>query len=132
VAFVLPLLLAGCSALGVPLQETPAAGAEPSYNLLIANQLKSLFKDHASSYEAFEIAGLRWVNTLKGWSWLACVRFQDHGHRRVYALFIKDGVVIDNRYAVETDACDAQAYSPFDLATGALRPTSIGVQEPLY
>ena len=134
-ALLLALVLPGCSGLALPQQEMPApaptAGADPSYHTLVAKELKSLFKDPAS-YQAFEISGYRWVHAVKGWSWLTCVRFQDHGHRRSYALFIKDGTVIDNRYAVETDACDGQTYSPFDPATGELRPADIGVEQPLY
>jgi hypothetical protein len=57
-----------------------------------------------------------------GWSWITCVRFQDRGHSRTYALFLQSGKVIEGRYAVETDACGAQAYAPFALMTGGLQP----------
>jgi hypothetical protein len=43
-----------------------------------------------SAFEDFEISGPRWVHPLKGWSWLACVHFTDHGHVRSYALFIQN------------------------------------------
>lgn len=119
--------LPGCSDVALPLEEAPASAADPGYNELVANHLKTAFKDRAS-YDAFEISGFRWVHSLKGWAWITCVRFQDHGHPRTYALFIKDGAVVDGRYAVETDACNTQTYTPFD----AMRPARAGIQEPLY
>ncbi len=122
-------ILPGCSNIGLPKEDAPAPN--PAYTTLVANYLKSAFKGYAS-YDNFEIAGVRWVHAPKGWSWLTCARFQDHGRQRTYALFIKDGAVTDARYAVQTDACDAQTYSPFDMTTGAIRPTGVGIQEPLY
>ncbi|HKM87389.1 MAG TPA: hypothetical protein VJX48_02175 [Xanthobacteraceae bacterium] len=122
---------AGCSGLMVSTEDAPASGPEPTYNAMVANRLKSAFKDHAS-YEAFEISDYRWVHSIIGWSWLTCARFQDHGHRRTYALFIKANQIIDGRYAVQADGCDTGSYSPFDLMTGAARPVSAGVLEPLY
>ena len=130
-ALLLALVLPGCSDLALPKGEMPAAGVEPTVTTLVANHFKGIFKDHAS-FQAVEISGFRWVHTVKGWSWLACVRFQDHGHPRTYSVFIGDGAVVDYRYAVETDECDIQTYSPFDLATGAIIPASIGAQQPIY
>jgi hypothetical protein len=103
------LLLPGCSELALPSEEMPAAGADPSYVNIVAHHLKTLFKNQAS-YDAFEISPFRWVHSLKGWAWLTCVRFQDQGHPRVYSVFLKDGRVVDGRYAVVTDACDEQSY----------------------
>ncbi len=120
-------LLPGCSDLALPSEETPAFGPEPGYNNLVANHLKATFKNHAS-YDAFEISAFRWVHSLKGWTWSACVRFQDRGHPRTYAVFIKDGKVVDGRYSVQTDACETQAYAPFD----AMRLARPGTLEPLY
>jgi hypothetical protein len=121
-------LLPGCSDLAMPSEEMPAAGADPSYVGTVAQYLKNLFKNQAS-YDAFEISPFRWVHSLRGWAWLTCVRFQDQGHPRVYAVFLKDGRVVDGRYAVQTDECDAQTYALFDAMRGAARP---GIQNPLY
>lgn len=129
----LPLALAvlpGCSDVALPREDMPGAEANTSYNGLVANYLRVTFKDRAS-YNAFEMSGSRWVHSVKGWNWLVCVRFQDHGHHRTYALFIKDNAVVDGRYAVQTDGCDAETYSPFDLG-GTMRPAGAGVREPLY
>jgi hypothetical protein len=77
------------------------------------------------AFEGFEISGLRWVHSLKGWSWLTCVHFLDHGHLRTYALFMQNDVVVEGRYAVQSDSCAAQSYTPFDIVTGVLgRPTA--------
>ena len=128
---LLPLFLLGCSALSLPREDAPASGPDPTYNTLIAKHIKRSFKDYAS-YDSFEISEYRWVHSVKGWSWLTCVRFQDKGRRLTYALFIKQDEIIENRYAVTTDACDAQNYSPFALLAGTKSFGSGGLLEPLY
>jgi hypothetical protein len=122
--------LAGCSGLASTNEETPAIGPDPASNKIVANYLNTTFKDR-TLYNAFEISDFRWVHTIKGWNWLTCIRFQDHGHPRIYAIFIKGGAIVDSRYAVQTDGCDTSNYIPFDLmaATGA---TSPGTLEPLH
>ena len=122
---------AGCSSLTVSTADVPPSGPDPAYDGMVANRVKSSFKDHAS-YDAFEISDYRWVHSVSGWSWLTCVRFQDHGHRRTYALFLRAKDIIETRYAVQTDGCDTASYVPFDLTTGAARPASSGALEPLH
>jgi hypothetical protein len=111
----------------LPSEEMPASGAYPWYNDLVANHLKKAFTNRAS-YDAFAISAFRWVHSLNGWAWMTCVRFEDNGHPRTYAVFIKDGKVIDGRYAVQTDACNTQTYAVFD----AMGPTRAGVLGPVY
>lgn len=123
------VLLPGCSELARPSEATPPA--PPAYVSLAANYLMTNLKDRAS-YTGFEISPLRWVDSLKGSAWLACIHFQDHGHLRTYALFIQDNAVVDARYAVETDACASQTYTQFDLVTGELGRPTAPVQPPLY
>jgi hypothetical protein len=53
---------------------------------------------------------------------------QDNGRPRAYAVFTKDGKVIDSRYAVQIDACNTQTYVAFD----AIGPTKAGILGPLY
>jgi hypothetical protein len=122
--------LPACSELAESSDSAPPT-AQPPFVSLAAQHLQSVLKDRAS-YDDFEISGLRWIHALKGWSWLACVHFHDHGHLRSYALFIQDDTVTDSRYAVETDACDAQTYTPFDLVTGVLGRPTAPVQPALY
>jgi hypothetical protein len=123
--------LAGCSGLAATNEEIPTIGPDPTYNKLVATYLNGIFKDR-SAYEAFEISDYRWVHTIKGWNWLTCVRFQDHGHTRVYAVFLKETAVVNSRYAVLTDGCAAPAYVPFDLMMGAGGATGPGALAPLH
>jgi len=125
------VVLPGCSELAQPSQAAAAPPAPPPYVSLTANYLLSALKDRAA-YSDFEISGLRWVDSIKGWTWLACVHFWDHGHLRSYAIFIQDNAVVDARYAVETDRCETQTYTPFDLVTGELGRPTAPVQPPLY
>jgi hypothetical protein len=104
---------------------------QPPYASITSQYLAAIMKDR-TSYEDFEISGLQWVHSFKGWSWLACVHFIDHGHLRTYAVFIQNNAVVDSRYAVQTDACGSQTYTPFDMVTGTLgRPTTTGLP-PIY
>ncbi len=106
-------------------------GPDPTYSKLVATHLNGIFKDR-SAYDAFEISDYRWVHTTKGWNWLTCVRFQDHGHRRVYAVFLKETAVVDSHYAVLTDGCAAPAYAPFDLMMSTGSMTGPGALAPLH
>jgi hypothetical protein len=97
---------------------------QPAYAALAAKYFSETMADRLA-FENFEISELRWVHGFKGWSWLACVHFVDRGHPRTYALFIQNDAVIDARYAVQTDSCGSQSYTPFDVVTGVLgRPTA--------
>lgn len=124
------IALTGCSEIALSNNAMPPGG-EPGYVSLSAKYLQSALKD-VRAYDGFEISAPRWVTTIKGWSWLACVRFHDHGHTRIYAIFIQDGAVSDARYAVETDSCEAQTYTQFDLISGELGRPTAPVQPPLY
>ena len=59
---------------------------------------------------------------------MTCVSFEENRHPRMYALFIKDGKVIDSRYAVQIDACNTETYAAFD----EMGPSRAGVLGPLY
>jgi hypothetical protein len=121
--------LAGCSELAGPTDVMPPA--EPPYVSLAANYLQSALKDQAA-YDDFQITGVRWTHAIRGWSFVTCVHFHDHGHLRSYALFIQNNIVIDARYAVETDGCESQTYTQFDLLTGKLGRPTAPMQPPLY
>jgi len=115
---------AGCAELARPSEAATPPAEQPPYAALAAKYISSTMRDRPA-FEGFEISGLRWVHSLKGWSWLACVHFLDHGHLRTYALFMQNDVVVEGRYAVQSDSCAAQSYTPFDIVTGVLgRPTA--------
>jgi hypothetical protein len=122
-------VLAGCSAV---LLEAPAEPAAPTnYGFLVATTLRP-FPDFAT-YSNFEIAAPRWVHADTGWNWLTCVRFQDHGRRKLYSVFIRNGAVTDSRFDILTDHCAAQQYMPFDRVTGAIGvPLSQTPQPQIY
>jgi hypothetical protein len=120
------LLLAspGCTQIAQPSEAATPPAEQPAYAAIAAKYFSSTMADRVS-FENFEISGLRWVHGLKGWSWLACVHFVDRGHLRTYALFMQNDTVIDGRYAVQSDTCGSQSYTPFDIVTGVLgRPTA--------
>lgn len=110
--------LAGCSGLAATSEEPPATGPGLSFQEMIAGHLKKTLKNY-SSYDSFEISDPRWVHSIKGWNWLTCIRYQDHGHLRSYAVFFSGDKVVDDRYAVQTDNCAAQTYSPFERMQGS-------------
>jgi hypothetical protein len=123
--FALMLLaMSGCTQIAQTSEAATPPTGQPAYAALAAKYFSSTMRDRAS-FESFEISELRWVHALKGWSWLACVHFVDHGRLRTYALFIQNDDVIDGRYAVQSDSCGSQSYTPFDVVTGVLgRPTA--------
>jgi hypothetical protein len=128
--FAILAAMSGCSPIALP-DNDQSPGPQPPYVSRAAKFLQGTLKD-TSIYDGYEISGLRWVNTVKGWSWVACVRFDDHGHKRTYAIFLQDNIISDAHYAVETDGCDGQSYTQFDLISGALGRPTAPVQQPLY
>ena len=125
------VLLAGCSSLAGPQEGAATAPLNADYRGTIAARLKSEFTKPPLTGPA-EISNPRWVLANKGWSWQVCVHFQDRGHQRTYTLFFKGSEFLDERYAVLTDACDAQTYSELDLGPGSMRPGAVGDPGPLY
>ncbi len=126
------LIAPGCSNIALPADGTPPMGPDPAYAKMVANYMRSNFKELPPG-SAAEISQPRWVQSEKGWNWLACVHFQDHGgRRRTYSVFFDQGKVVDARYAVLTDSCGAQSYYPFDLTGNTQAPTALGDTGPLY
>ena len=121
----------GCTQIAQPSEAATPPAEEPAYAALAAKYFSSTMTDRAS-FENFEISGLRWVHGFKGWSWLACVHFLDRGHLRTYALFMQNDTVIDARYAVQSDSCGSQSYTPFDVVSGVLGRPTAPQQPPLY
>jgi hypothetical protein len=88
-------------------------GPDPSYQRVVATHLRQVLKNY-SAYDSFEISDPRWVHSIKGWTWLTCVRFREQGRVRSYALFLDGNKIIDDRFAVQTDSYDLQTYYPFE------------------
>jgi hypothetical protein len=125
------LASSACTQIAQPSEAATPPAEQPAYAAIAAKYFSSTMTDRAS-FENFEISGLRWVHGLKGWSWLACVHFVDRGHLRTYALFIQNDAVIDARYAVQSDSCGSQSYTPFDVVTGVLGQPTAPQQPALY
>jgi hypothetical protein len=125
------LALSACTQLAQPSEAATPPAEQPAYAAIAAKYFSSTMADRAS-FENFEISGLRWVHALKGWSWLACVHFVDRGHLRTYALFIQNDAVVDARYAVQSDSCRSQSYTPFDIVSGVLGQPTAPRQPALY
>lgn len=115
-------LLAACMLLGqcsaVPMDSVAAPALPSDYGALAAKAVNG-FKPFAT-YGNFEISPPRWVHGETGWNWLVCLRYQDRGRPRYYAIFFQGENVTNSRYDVLTDRCGAQPYMPFDLATGKI------------
>lgn len=125
------LVLPGCSELAQTSEAAPPS-PPPSYTGLVAKYLQTTFNKNAATFDGYEISPPRWVHSIRGWTWLVCVHFHDHGPRRSYVVLIQDGTVVDSHYAVETDTCESQTFTPFDLATGELGRSTLPTQQPLY
>ena len=123
--------LPGCSDIALPTTSPPAAGPNPTYGKLIADNLKTFKNVLPNSPVA--LASPQWVQSMKGPVWLVCVHFQEQEHLRTYAYFVNGAEIVDSRYAVETDACDKPTYSSsLDLGSGVISPRAPGAQGQLY
>jgi len=126
------LVLSGCTGLAMDMEQHAADSApDASYRAVAIGHLRSTFKDYPS-FTGVEISEARWVHSTNGWGWLACAHFQDQGHRRTYAMLIRDKAVVASRFAVQTDACDAVAFSPAEQPTGTVPPPPGTGLSPLY
>ena len=121
---LLVLSLGGCSVSGLlPDWTSPeVAGPEPAYRFIVANGLAGIVGNPGSA-GTFEISGLRRVDSLKGASWLACIKAQNFPQRpRHYAVFLQRERIVDSRLSVVTDQCEIQTYLPFDWVADANAP----------
>ena len=122
-------LTAACGSLATEGVQTTTLN--PDYRATIAKRLHATFNKTPLS-GPIEISDPRWVQANKGWGWMVCIRFQDRGHQRTYVMILDHNEFLDERYAVQTDACGAQTYSGLDVGSGSMRPGSVGEPGPLY
>ena len=121
---LLALPLGACSISGlVPdWASNDAAGPEPAYRFIIANGLTAIVGDPAKA-GTFEISAARRVNSLKGPSWVVCIKTQKFPLLPQYhAVFLQRERVVDSRLSVLIDHCELQSYSPFDWIADANAP----------
>jgi hypothetical protein len=123
-AMLLALTLGACSVSGLLPDWTSVdvAGPEPAYRFVIANDLAAIVGDPAKA-GTFEISGSRRTNSLKGASWLVCLKIQNFPLLpRYYAVFIQSERVVDSRLSVLIDQCEIQSFKPFDWIVEANAP----------
>jgi hypothetical protein len=123
-AILLVLTLGGCSISGLlPDWTSPdVAGPEPAYRFIIANGLAGIIGNPGSA-GTFEISEARRVDSLKGASWLVCIRAQNFPQLpHHYAVFLQRERIVDSRLSVLIDQCEMQTYLPFDWIADANAP----------
>jgi hypothetical protein len=121
---VLVLALGACSVSGLLPDWTSVdvAGPEPAYRFVIANELAAIVGDPAKA-GTFQISGSRRMSSLKGASWLVCLRSQNFPLLpHYYAVFMQRERVVDSRLSVLIDQCEVQSYLPFDWIADANAP----------
>jgi hypothetical protein len=117
------LSLSACSISGLlpDWSSADVAGPEPAYRFMIANRIKDIVGD-PSSAGALEISNPWRVDSLKGASWLVCIKSQKFPLPRYHAVFFQRDQIIDSRLSVLIDRCELQTFSPFDWAADASIP----------
>jgi hypothetical protein len=129
----LALMLGGCSASEIVQGWTmpPVADlARPDYRRIIAENFRSMFPDPASLGE-LEISGARQVDHWKGAAWIVCLKVDAHGTPQLYAIFIQDNKIIDQRGGIVIDQCYKESYVPFSVpARTNSTGTNTGTKKP--
>ena len=105
-------MLGGCSSTFFFLPETPMAldQGPTDYQALVAKDLVAL--PNRSSMGPLEISPLRQTRLAQPGDWFACVRTTLQERPIFFAVFIRDGKVIDRRQAVVVDGCAEQRFAP--------------------
>jgi hypothetical protein len=115
-SLIMAMSLGACSVSGLLPDWTSAdvAGPEPAYRFLIASKIDALIGNPANA-GTLEISGVRRINSLKGASWVACIKMQKFPLPPTYrAILFQGGLIVDSRLSVLIDQCEIQSYRPFD------------------
>jgi len=102
----------GCSSTFFFLPDAPPS-VEPSpadYQAWVAKDLGNL-KDR-SSMGPFEISPLRSTRLAQPGDWIACVRTTIQERPTYFAVFIREGRVVERRQAVVIDQCAQEEFQP--------------------
>jgi hypothetical protein len=113
----LAVILGGCSASELVQNWTtpPVADlSQPNYRRIVADNIKLIFPNQALLGE-LEISGVRMVDHLRGAAWLTCLKLDTHGNPQIYAIFIQNDKIIDQRAGVVMDQCHKESYVPLDI-----------------
>jgi hypothetical protein len=119
------LALGGCSISGLLPDWTSedAAGPLPAdYRFAIANRVADIVGKSVAA-DALEISGPRRIDSLKGASWVACIKVNQFPLLpRHYAVFFQRNQIVDSRLSVLVDQCELQSFEPFDFVAEANKP----------
>jgi len=121
---VLTLTLAGCTASEIVQNWTapPAPDlSQPDHRRIVGANIKRLLP-YQTELGELEISEARLVDHLKGPAWLTCLKLDARGNPRHYAIFIKDGKIIDTRASVVIDQCHKASYTLLEIPTPAKKP----------
>ncbi len=121
----LAMTLGGCSASELVQNWSTAPISdlsEPNYRRIVLDNIKTLFPK--AELGAVEISGVRMVDHLKGAAWLTCLKLDAHGKPQVYAIFIQDNKIVDQRAGVVIDQCHKETYTPLDMSPPAPAPAA--------
>lgn len=109
---VMALALAGC-ALETALPPGDDLVREPDYRAIVARSIGSIVGD-PTKLGMFEISSARRSDSFKGPAWLVCLKTTASEQSKYHAAFIQNEKVVDSRFAVTMDQCEAQPYTGFD------------------
>jgi len=125
---MLCLMLGACSMSGfLPdwMSDDVAGPEPPSYRFLVAIKLKEIV-GNTSTIGPLEISAPTRVNSLRGASWMVCIKAQNGPLLpRFYAVFFQRAQIADSRLSVLIDQCELQTYTPFDWVAEAASSPAI-------
>ena len=127
--YLLVVTLSGCamSDQSSDWMSEDVAGPEPvAYRYMIASALPTIVGGSQLQANVMEISSPRRVDSIKGATWLVCVKLTTQGSRReqtyFYTASIQREKIIDSRGSVGIDACEHQTYSVFDWKAELQQP----------
>ena len=111
---IVAVCLAGCSPLwdysprSAIEEEADYVRTLSNYKQLATARLSEL--KYSGGLIAPTISPLRKSHAVAFADWMACIQGEGEGHRRMFAIFYRDGKVADFRSAVVIDGCDEQTF----------------------
>ena len=133
-SLLIALSLGGCASLW---DYSPRAQAEDdadyqrtrlSYKQLASARVKELKVPGGLATPA--ISPLRNSHTVACADWMTCVRGEETGLWRTYAVFYRDSKIADIRHAVVIDQCEAEPYERLEPTVGAPAPAKQASAKP--
>jgi hypothetical protein len=119
------LAVGGCAISGLlpDWSSADVAGPEPAdYRFAIAARLKEIVGKSNLS-DTLELSAPRRVDTLKGATWVICIKAQAFPLLpRYYAVLMQRGQIVDSRLSVVIDQCELQSYTAFNWNADLTNP----------